>query len=182
MVYRPKEFLPTPLSADSRSLKDSEIEHLRPRTSPFPSPFILPPILTPIQSSLSYTCVCSNGQSPNASQYSQTIPYYECTEAATQCVNNCAASDSSCQSACRTAHPCGAQAPIRVNTSTISTMSATATSGGAATTADTTATGTDYSNPKSAGTQVQALALSFGRTYGFVMVLAGVTGGFMLML
>lgn len=35
------------------------------------------------------------------------MPYYECTEYANQCVNNCQKGDSACQSSCRTAHPCG---------------------------------------------------------------------------
>jgi len=139
-------------------------------------------------STLTFTCVCSNGQSPNASQYSQTIPYYECTQAATDCVNNCAQGDSSCQSACRSDHPCGAQDPVRVNTSTISSMTATTT--GAA--SDSTATGSNTftgfggspTNPSKTGAapKVQALALGFGRTYGLAMVLAGVMGGFMVML
>lgn len=140
-------------------------------------------------STLDYSCVCSNGQQPNASEYSQTIPYYECTTAATDCVNNCNTADSSCQSACRTDHPCGAQDPKRVNTSTISSTMA-ATSSGASATADSTATGvyTGFgSSSKATGTsaavhQAQALALGFGRVYGLVVVLACVCGGFMLML
>jgi len=149
------------------------------------------PIITDVfQSTLAYSCVCSNGQQPNASQYSQTIPYYECTEAANQCVNNCAAGDSSCQSACRTDHPCGAQSPIRVNTSTISTMAATTTGAGASGTADSTATGNVYTgfggqptgSSKSGAPATQALAIGFGRAYGLIMVLGGVMGGFMFML
>ncbi|BAE55689.1 hypothetical protein BDV35DRAFT_407571 [Aspergillus flavus] len=41
------------------------------------------------QKSLVYSCICSNNQSPNASEYSQTIPYFECTEKNNQCVKNC---------------------------------------------------------------------------------------------
>ncbi|MCJ1455939.1 hypothetical protein MMC28_006296 [Mycoblastus sanguinarius] len=134
-----------------------------------------------------------NGQQPNASQYSQTIPYYECTEAATQCVNNCVQGDDACQSNCRDAHPCGAQSPIRVNTSTSSTMSATSTSGSTASTADSTATGaytgfgsgstgSSSSSKSAASDRAQALALGFGRSYGLAMILAGVSGGFMFML
>ena len=142
------------------------------------------------QSTLDYSCVCSNGQQPNASEYSQTIPYYECTTAATDCVNNCNSADSSCQSACRTAHPCGAQNPMRVNTSTVSSTMAAATSSGASATADSTAKGgyTGFGgSSKATGTsaathQAQALALGFGRMYGLATVLACVCGGFMLML
>lgn len=49
---------------------------------------------------LDYACVCSSGLIPNASEYSQTIPYYECTEYNTQCVNGCG-QDSTCAAACR---------------------------------------------------------------------------------
>jgi hypothetical protein len=73
-----------------------------------------------------------NGQQPNSSQYSLTIPYYICTETNNQCVNNCGG-NSACQSSCRQDHPCGAQDPPRVNTaSASSTMSATATGDAAA--------------------------------------------------
>lgn len=68
----------------------------------------------------------------------------------------------------------------------------TATSTGSASTADSTATGSNTytgfggspTNPSKTGTapKVQALALGFGRTYGLAMILAGVMGGFVLAL
>ena len=144
---------------------------------------------TKLQENLVYSCVCSNGQVPNASEYSQTIPYYQCTTAANNCVDNCPRADSACQAACRSRNPCGAQNPTRVNTSTISTMAATST-GGSSATADSTATGqfTGFGDSASStGTsdtenQAQALAIGFGRSYGLIMVLAGVCGGFIFML
>ena len=147
------------------------------------------------QTSLSYSCICSNGQQPNASQYSQTIPYYECTQAATNCVNKCEQTDASCQSACRSDNPCGAQHPIQINTSSISTMAATTTSGGSSGSATGSATGTTASNTftgfggsssptgKSvAPARIQALALGFGGNYGLFFVLGGMMVGFMLIL
>ncbi|KAH8429942.1 uncharacterized protein LDX57_007615 [Aspergillus melleus] len=78
---------------------------------------------------LDYTCICSNGQSPNASEYSETIPYFICTEQNNKCVSACSNNDAECQSDCRDDHPCGAQNPKRVNTttatSTVSTPAAT---------------------------------------------------------
>ncbi|KAJ5156587.1 hypothetical protein N7492_009390 [Penicillium capsulatum] len=68
---------------------------------------------------LAYQCICSNQASPNASEYSQTMAYYICTEANNQCVNKC--TSSACQDACRADHPCGAQDPKRVNVTTTST-------------------------------------------------------------
>lgn len=64
--------------------------------------------------SLTYTCVCQNGISPNISQYSLTLPYFICQEWGNQCVANCGL-DSTCASSCRQKHPCGAQDPRRGN-------------------------------------------------------------------
>ena len=52
------------------------------------------------QDTLVYSCVCENNVSPNITQFSQTLPYYICTEWGTQCVNNCN-NDNTCQDACR---------------------------------------------------------------------------------
>ncbi|KAL3479031.1 hypothetical protein BJX99DRAFT_95727 [Aspergillus californicus] len=80
---------------------------------------------------LTFSCVCDNGQSPNTSEYSQTIPYFLCTEQNERCVNACPQTSSSCQTNCRTDNPCGAQNPRPANTTstagTSSTTSATST-------------------------------------------------------
>lgn len=44
--------------------------------------------------------MCSNNVSPNVSEYSQTIPYYICTEWGNNCVKNCG-NVNTCQDACR---------------------------------------------------------------------------------
>ncbi|KAG7005931.1 hypothetical protein G7Y79_00017g043130 [Physcia stellaris] len=132
---------------------------------------------------LNFVCVCDNGQSPNASEYSETIPYFECTEFNTQCANNCAG-NSGCVSACRTSHPCGAQNPTRVNTSTISTMAATAT--GASKTSG-SAVYTGYGSSSTAPSDstgsnaARAVAIGLGRTYGTALVLSVVFGGFVML-
>ena len=143
---------------------------------------------------LSYSCVCSNGMSPNASQYSQTLPYFVCTEWGNECVTACG-SNSQCASDCRSQHPCGAQDPVRQNTSTLSsTMSKTAT--GAPAGATTGASGTIYtgfggaaatssgagSTGSSSSTSGAAMALEMGQAYGLVMLATGLFGGFALML
>ena len=51
-------------------------------------------------STLAWTCVCTDGTSPNVSEYSQTVPFYECQEAGNQCVTGCGQS-SSCATDCR---------------------------------------------------------------------------------
>lgn len=160
--------------------------------------------------SLTYSCVCANGLSPNVTEFSQTLPYYICQEWGTQCVSNCNG-DASCQSACRQDHPCGAQDPTRQNSSTISTKSMHSTTSGAPTTNNGAASATTdslgqtlYSGPlgaaptggsndgdgaetgthRSAGstTVVRVWALSAGQTFGSLGLLGALFGGFALLL
>ncbi|KEF60054.1 uncharacterized protein A1O9_04904 [Exophiala aquamarina CBS 119918] len=143
--------------------------------------------------SLSYSCVCSNGLSPNASEYSQTIPYYICTQYNTNCQAACGL-DNTCAAACVADHPCGAQNPTRVNTSTITTMSATTTGGAAASTASDgviyTGFGTESGASATAGSgssgssnsAAARLVVNFGQIYGLAVVATGTFAGFTLML
>ncbi|KIW56793.1 hypothetical protein PV05_05422 [Exophiala xenobiotica] len=141
---------------------------------------------------LSYSCVCSNGLSPNTSEYSQTLPYYICTQYNTNCQASCG-NDNTCAAACVQDHPCGATNPTRVNTSTISTMPATTTTAGAAAStasdgsvvytgfgggaaATTTAAG---SSGSSAATRI---IVNVGQLYGLGVLVAGIFAGFTLML
>jgi len=142
---------------------------------------------------LNFDCICGNGLSPNASEYSQTLPYFICTEYGTQCVAACAG-DTACQSACRDDHPCGAQNPTRVNVSTTSSSSAassTIPAGGSSGTGGVVYTGilggsTPTSSPtsgssssKKSGSQA---ALDIGRSYGLAIVFAGLFAGFALVM
>ncbi|KAF2403965.1 hypothetical protein EJ06DRAFT_527545 [Trichodelitschia bisporula] len=131
---------------------------------------------------LAWTCVCGSGKTPNMTEYSQTIPYYECTEWGTQCVKNCG-QNNACSSDCRQNHPCGAQHPTRVNTSSISPTATKAGSG-----SDSSASATDAgtfgganSGTKS-GSKSAAAAVSIGQTYGLAVVAAGIFAGFGLLL
>lgn len=147
---------------------------------------------------LTFSCVCSNGISPNVSEYSQTLPYYICQEWGNQCVSNCGG-DSSCQNDCRANHPCGAQNPTRVNTSTITStvMSTTTTSanGGEQTTDSDGATiysgfagagATSGSGSSGSGgntsAAVRVWALSVGQTFGSLALIAAFVGGFAVLL
>lgn len=144
---------------------------------------------------LTYDCICGNGLSPNASEYSQTLPYFICTEYGSQCVASCGG-NTLCQSACRSDHPCGAQNPTRVNlTTTTSSVSSTAlpagaTSGtagvvfnglgGAAATTTQGGSGSQSTDPaKKNGSQT---ALDLGRSYGLAVVFAGLFAGFALVM
>jgi hypothetical protein len=131
---------------------------------------------------LTYDCICGNGLSPNASEYSQTLPYFICTEYGNQCVAACN-SNTACQSACRDDHPCGAQNPTQVNTTAASTMSATATGTGTNTAAvayngiGSTATAASSSKKNSGNA-----ALDLGATYGLGVVFLGLFTGFALVM
>ncbi|KUJ24347.1 uncharacterized protein LY89DRAFT_679505 [Mollisia scopiformis] len=138
---------------------------------------------------LTYDCVCGNGMSPNASEYSQTLPYFICTEYGNQCVAACGG-DTNCQSNCRSQHPCGAQDPTRVNvTTTSSTMTATTVPAGATSgTAGVVYTGfgggaAATTTPSSSSTKSGAqAALDLGRSYSLVVVFAGIFAGFALVM
>ncbi|KAJ6006635.1 hypothetical protein N7451_004579 [Penicillium sp. IBT 35674x] len=119
---------------------------------------------------LYYVCECSNGLSPNASQYSQTMPYFICTEANNQCVSKCA--NSTCQSACRSDHPCGAQNPVRVNVTT--KPSATPSAKVAANTTTSVALGTSTAT----GDATRLLAGDMGNVYGLCVLVGGFVVGF----
>ncbi|KAJ5677524.1 uncharacterized protein N7477_003157 [Penicillium maclennaniae] len=126
--------------------------------------------------SLDYSCICTNGISPNASQYSDTMAYFICTEAGNQCVAKCAQTDSSCQAACRDDHPCGAQDPVRINATTTTT---TTTSPASSATASSTSNpiGTDAAT----GGAVR-MSLELGQLYGLCAFVGAFVAGFAVLL
>ena len=149
--------------------------------------------------SLSFQCVCANGQVPNASDFSQTIPFYECQTANVQCANACAG-NAGCVTGCNS-RPCGAQNPTRLNvTSTASdasaTASATASGSGdasAAATGDATATGggntggffgAPAQTSTSAASHFQPGTVTFrtAERYGLAVIFASLFAGFALFL
>ncbi|KIW65219.1 hypothetical protein PV04_07497 [Phialophora macrospora] len=146
--------------------------------------------------SLTYSCICSNGLSPNASEYSQTLPYYICTQYNTNCQQACG-NDNTCAAACVQDHPCGALNPTRVNTSTITTMPATSTTDGAAAStasdgsvvytgfgggAATTTAASGDSESDSGSSAASRLVVNIGEIYGLAVVAAGIFFGFSMML
>ncbi|KAJ5708423.1 hypothetical protein N7488_008224 [Penicillium malachiteum] len=120
---------------------------------------------------LTFDCQCNNGLSPNASEYSETIPYYVCTEANNQCVNNC--TDSTCQAACRNDHPCGAQhpTPVNISTATISSTTPAASTTVASVLAET-----------ATGRATRLLVKDKSQIYGLCVVIGGFIAGFAILL
>lgn len=145
-----------------------------------------PHSLTSEQADLTYSCICGNGLTPNLTEYSQTLPYFLCTQFGTQCVANCNG-DSTCQSACRSDHPCGAQNPTKVN---LTTATSSATTAGATKAPNgvvysglggSSASPTDSasSDSQKSGAEV---ALGLGNSYGLAVVVASVFAGFAMVL
>ncbi|RFU28367.1 hypothetical protein B7463_g7969, partial [Scytalidium lignicola] len=138
-------------------------------------------------STLDFHCVCGNGLSPNASQYSQTIPYFECQEYGNECVANCNG-NSACQSDCRNNNPCGAQNPIRVNATSTTSSTSSPTGTDASTSGSGSAVvfnpfGSTSSPSSDSGHKNGAqTAINVGRSYGLAMVFTGLFAGFALML
>ncbi|RAL60479.1 hypothetical protein DID88_000254 [Monilinia fructigena] len=131
-------------------------------------------------SSLTYECICGSGLSPNASEYSLTLPYFICVQYGQDCVAACNG-DNTCSSACRDDHPCGAQNPTRINATSSATQSATATSGASSTSA-VAYTGLGGSSSTSTPKSGAQLTMDFGKSYGLAVVFAGVFAGFALVL
>jgi len=130
---------------------------------------------------LVYSCTCENGISPNLTAWSQTIPYYKCTEWGNQCVTNCNGVQS-CQSDCREKHPCGAQDAYKGN-GTVAT-SATTTSPAASETSKTSGGFTDPNANKNGNGNKGAASsmLNLGASYSLAVVFSGVFLGFAVLL
>ncbi|KAL7358532.1 hypothetical protein ACKS0A_02543 [Histoplasma ohiense] len=131
---------------------------------------------------LQYSCVCSNGVTPNTSEYTLTMPYYLCTEFNNQCAINCGDS-SSCVTACRVDNPCGAQNPKRVNsTSTAPTASQTGTPSGTNTGGVVyTGLGEGATSAPRKGTAGHAMVLHIGQVYGAGVLVAAFLLGFSML-
>ncbi|KAE9987100.1 hypothetical protein EG328_003882 [Venturia inaequalis] len=134
---------------------------------------------------LTYSCTCSGGITPNASEYSQTIPYFICTQVNENCVKACGTGNNACSSACRQDNPCGAQNPTVANTSS-STATSTSGASGSATAATTTGFGSFGDATATASTSstksAAIAALNLGNTYGVAVIAAGIFAGFGMML
>ncbi|KAF2187624.1 hypothetical protein K469DRAFT_704538 [Zopfia rhizophila CBS 207.26] len=129
---------------------------------------------------LTFNCVCSNNVTPNVTQYSQTLPYYICTEWGNQCVKACG-TDNICSNECRADHPCGAQHPSPPNSSISSTMPATGTATGG-NKPPVTGFGGAAATTAAGGKGAASAMLNLGQSYGLAVVFAGVFAGFAIIL
>lgn len=165
-----------PLPPTTRSLGLTNIKHLLTRKFLIYQEFLKRrpnAQLTPnFQATLLYYCLCSNNVTPNATEYSQTIPYFTCTETNNQCVLKCNG-DSTCQNNCRVQNPCGAQDPKRVNVTTTTAKAATTTA--TATPVNTLVNGATGAAPHMA-------SVDMSHVYGLCVLVGGFVAGFATLL
>jgi hypothetical protein len=127
---------------------------------------------------LFYECTCSGGVSPNLTEYSQTIPYFQCTIELNACTEGCSG-NAECSNQCPKTHKCGATSPKKAN-KTATTSSATASKTASATGSDNgegfaSSDGSSSSSNSGAG----SLVFSVGGTYGLGLVAVGIGAVFM---
>jgi len=135
---------------------------------------------------LYYSCVCSDGKSPDLSLYSQTIPYFTCSTVVEACVDNCGGGNI-CAQQCREKKPCGAQGdPLQKNKTTTAKNSSSKTS-----TSLPTATGDKeeddfdkgFGNKEDESKDSGASSmLSIKSSYGLATVIVGLAAGFTIFL
>jgi len=139
---------------------------------------------------LDFSCICGNGLSPNASEFTLTIPFFECQTFQNQCVAQCG-HDNTCASACRQDNPCGAQVAVKNGTTTTTSASTTATGTSGSTSSATVFNGFGGSTTSAAagaasttgtsGSSGAVMVVDAGASYGLAVVLAGVFAGFALL-
>ncbi|GJJ68705.1 hypothetical protein EMPS_01051 [Entomortierella parvispora] len=78
--------------------------------------------------SLAYDCICEGNVVPNVTEYTLTIPYFECVTDVQNCIGRCPQSDNGCYSVCKQRN-CTAEFPKKYN-QTLPTALATPTSTG----------------------------------------------------
>ncbi|KAF4818840.1 hypothetical protein CGCSCA5_v004839 [Colletotrichum siamense] len=130
--------------------------------------------------SLTYGCVCGDGNQPNMTEYSLTLPYHVCQEYGNQCVTKCGLGANECASKCREDNPCGASNPTRANSTSTASGTATATSSSTSGAIFTGMAGDDGSSGSSGSSG--AAALGMGREAGFAVLVGSILGGVALLL
>lgn len=95
---------------------------------------------------LYYQCLCSDGLVPDYDEYSQTIPYFQCSLNMQDCIEGCGGA-SACQATCKETFKCGAIDPKQTNATATSSTSSSASS-----TSTSSPSGDDEDDEESSGT------------------------------
>ncbi|KAF2166564.1 hypothetical protein M409DRAFT_23199 [Zasmidium cellare ATCC 36951] len=132
---------------------------------------------------LTYQCVCTDGSSPNISDYDQTIPSFVCQTWVGNCVD-AHPNDLDGQTGCRSV-TCGsrnASSNLAATTSSAATTSATASSSSSAESTSASGTPTGSSASTTATTSSAAMALHVAEQYGTGIIAGGLLALFGLVL
>lgn len=78
------------------------------------------------QSTLKFSCICSDGTVPDVSQYVETVPFYVCEANYGQCIN-AHPNDAEGQRACKAAATCGSKNATAEDTTSSTTTAASTT-------------------------------------------------------
>ncbi|WPH01141.1 Hypothetical protein R9X50_00397600 [Acrodontium crateriforme] len=114
---------------------------------------------------LAWTCTCTDGSKPNISDYQNTIPSLECNAWFSQCIAE-NTQDLAAQDQCKLVH-CGTKAPNPDTSSTSDSSSATSTASGTGTTgSSTTSTAASGSGTAAASSTHGSDATVIGSQYG----------------
>ncbi|EHA49871.1 hypothetical protein MCOR27_010692 [Pyricularia oryzae] len=119
---------------------------------------------------LNYACVCSNGNSPNLTEYSLTMPYHKCTQFQVNCVAACGLADNQCSENCRVNNPCGAASPKGASASGSAAVVAPSSTSAAPNTIQTGFAGAGGSNSNTGSGANMAAPLSLGAAITALLV------------
>ncbi|KJX94569.1 hypothetical protein TI39_contig4175g00002 [Zymoseptoria brevis] len=133
---------------------------------------------------LEWTCTCTNGNTPNITDYTEMVPFYICQ----QWIANCVASnpnDATAQFGCRSV-VCGSQnaSALAVDSSSSSSSSSSPSSSatGTPTTNGGGSSGTRPTESAAASSSGAAVALNVAQSYGSGILAAGLLASFGLAL
>lgn len=131
------------------------------------------------QSTLSYVCTCTDGSTPNISDYSQTAPFFICEQWKANCVDN-HPNDLNGITACNSV-VCGMK-----NASSVEAAAQSSSSASASMTATRSASGSGTASPTKSGsaasTSSGSAAMVVAQNYGTGIVVTGLLAIFGLAL
>lgn len=127
---------------------------------------------------LNFSCICEDGSTPNATEYSLAIPFNLCQQSKQMCVDNCDG-DTACADLCFIGKTCGASDPTRVNITTTTTAGSRPTGSNGDDDENTDGNDEDEEeDPFKADTGMGVRLANFGSAYGIGAMVFGVALGF----
>lgn len=126
---------------------------------------------------LHFECICDDGSTPNATEYSLAIPFNLCQQSKQMCVDNCDG-DQACASLCFTGKSCGATNPTRTNSTTTKSAGGSRPTGSGDDDDEDNDENDDEDDPFNVDTGMGVRLASFGSAYGIGAMVFGVAVGF----